>query len=133
MSTSHITNQDISAKVELEPVLLDLLNVIQQGDSLKYKEMTNDNLTCFEPGTQDLPVEGLPFHNLWLNEIPSNEPYHIEIINPTYRIIGNVGYAAYSLIVGRVVDGIPQARKSTETRIFEKNSGKWKMIHFHRS
>ncbi|MCH8907380.1 MAG: nuclear transport factor 2 family protein [Candidatus Heimdallarchaeota archaeon] len=122
----------MNAKEELEPVLRELLHAIRSGDAEKYTQMSSPELTCFEPETQGSRVDGLDFHLFFMNnQNPSN--FYFEIVNPVYRIEGNLGYAVYTLIDNRVSDTGFDLKQVNETRIFEKLNGKWIMIHFHRS
>ncbi len=119
---------------ELKIVLLELLNAIQSGDVETYNRLSDEELTCFEPETNGNPVDGLAFHQFFMeNSVPKGK-YHIELVRPIFRFLSDdVAYTTYSLLVNRLVDGEFKIKSVNETRIFKKIDDNWKMMHFHRS
>ncbi|MHA2091306.1 MAG: DUF4440 domain-containing protein [Candidatus Kariarchaeaceae archaeon] len=118
---------------ELQNLLMKLLHSIRLGDWETYIELTDENLTCFEPETNGHPVYGLPFHKFFFDNPGEKTPYHLELVNPTYRIYGDVAYVMYTLLISKFADGKASVSSVNETRIFNKKTGTWKMVHFHRS
>ena len=118
---------------ELHDVLLRLLHGIRSGKKEIYQELVSDDLTCFEPETKGAAVQGLDFHFFFIENFNATQPYHLELVNPTIRVYGDVGYTAYTLILLRKKNGEAAITKVNETRIFKKFDGNWKMVHFHRS
>ncbi len=55
------------------------------------------------------------------------------MIGPHIRIIGDVGIIAYVRLVQKLSDGKPTTSAMEETRIWHRQNGKWKHVHFHRS
>ena len=118
---------------ELLETLKVLLHAIKDGDSEKYKELADENLTCFEPETQGHSVEGLPFHFFFMDNNTYHKPYHLEIVRPIIKIYDETAFAAYTLLFTKLIDGEPVVSQVNETRIFRRDEEGWKMVHFHRS
>jgi ketosteroid isomerase-like protein len=113
-----------------------LLVAITTGDWNTYAEICDASLTCFEPEALGNLVEGLDFHRYYFN-LPgssgSNSPVQATMIGPHIRIIGDVGIIAYVRLTQRMVDGKPTSSAMEETRVWHRQNGKWKHVHFHRS
>jgi len=112
--------------------LLELLHAIKQGDADTYTRLSAKDLTAIEPETGGQIVEGLPFH-VFLIERSTMADYHLEVINPTIKVEGNMAYACYNLVTSQKKDDTFRFDQVQETRIFQRIDGLWKMIHFHRS
>jgi calcium/calmodulin-dependent protein kinase (CaM kinase) II len=123
-------NDDESAvKASLES----LLSSIQRADITTYRQLVSETLTCFEPETRGNRVDGIDFHVFLTEgqEIPQR--FHLELVDPVIRVYGNAAYACYTLLVSRDHEGIVTITAMNETRVFAKEQGDWKMVHFHRS
>jgi ketosteroid isomerase-like protein len=60
--------------------------------------------------------------------------YHVELIDPVTRVVGEMAYSAYTLHLAQINDdGKETIHTENVTRIFQQEAGAWKMIHFHRS
>lgn len=117
---------------EIYDLTLDLLKAIRTGDIEKYKLFSSDKLTAIEPETSSLIVEGLDFHMFFLNRTQPKE-FHLELVNPVIRVYSDTAYIAYTLIENRYVDGKFNIKNIFETRIYNKENDRWKMVHFHRN
>jgi calcium/calmodulin-dependent protein kinase (CaM kinase) II len=111
-----------------------LLVAVTAGDWEAYEEICDPSLTCFEHEALGNLVDGLDFHHYYFN-LPggSNTPIQSTMIGPHIRIIGDVGIIAYIRLTQKIVDGKPTTSAMEETRIWHRQSGKWKHVHFHRS
>ena len=119
---------------EIKNVLLELLNAIHSGDISTYNRLATEDLTCFEPETNGNPVDGLAFHQFFMENAIQTGKYHLELVRPTIRLVSeDVAYASYTLIINKIVDGEFKIKSANETRIFKMMNNEWKMIHFHRS
>jgi hypothetical protein len=111
-----------------------LLDSIALTDWKQYQDLCDPTLTCFEPEAQGQLVEGMDFHNFYfqLNGTPS--PHHTTMASPHVRVMGDVAVISYVRLNQRVLsDGAPVTRASEETRVWQKQNGVWKHVHFHRS
>ncbi|OLS26090.1 MAG: hypothetical protein HeimC3_10630 [Candidatus Heimdallarchaeota archaeon LC_3] len=118
---------------EVKEVLMKILHGIQLRDNDTYKTYVKEDLTCFEPESQGFQIDGLDFHLFFGKVIPKPESYHLEIVRPTIRVFSDTAYASYTLLVSKKQGVDVKISSANETRIFQKEDGIWKMIHFHRS
>jgi calcium/calmodulin-dependent protein kinase (CaM kinase) II len=112
-----------------------LLVAITAGDWDAYAEICDPTLTCFEPEALGNLVDGLDFHRYYFNLPSSGAPTAVQstMIGPHIRIIGDVGIIAYVRLTQKMVDGKPVTTAMEETRVWHRQNGKWKHVHFHRS
>lgn len=113
-------------------VTLELLHAIRQGDVEAYKRLSSEQLSAIEPETSGYVVTGLDFHLFFLGHTQKKE-YHIELVNPVVKVYGDTAYIAYTLIDNKLVDNSFKLKTVFETRIYHKEDGHWKMVHFHRN
>ena len=112
-----------------------LLVAITSGDWDTYTELCDDSLTCFEPEALGNLVDGLEFHNYYFN-LPSNgpsTPVQSTIVAPHIRIMGDVALIAYVRLTQRFHEGKAVSSSMEETRVWHRQQGKWRHVHFHRS
>ena len=123
---------------EIESALLAvnqrLLNAIAAGDWNTYAELCDPSLTAFEPEALGQVVEGLDFHKFYFTGSGSGGRRQNSMCSPHVRVMGDVAVLSYFRLT-QVHD--EQARFSSagteETRVWQKQDGKWKHVHFHRS
>ena len=114
-----------------------LLVAISRGDWDTYKDLCCESLTCFEPEAMGNLVEGLDFHHYYFkipsgnNAVPS--PVQSTMVSPHVRIMGDSAVIAYIRLTQKMADGKPVTVAMEETRVWQRQSGKWKHVHFHRS
>jgi calcium/calmodulin-dependent protein kinase (CaM kinase) II len=54
--------------------------------------------------------------------------------SPHVRVMGDVAVLSYVRLNQRVsADGTPTTKAVEETRVWQKQNGMWKHVHFHRS
>jgi calcium/calmodulin-dependent protein kinase (CaM kinase) II len=128
-------NMSISAEAaSLLAVNRRLLEAISAGDWDNYAAMCDEGITCFEPEAEGHLVEGLPFHKFYFDLPASDSPRQTSVSAPHVRIFGDVGVVCYVRLVQKLgADGAPVTVASNETRIWSRDGGEWKHIHFHRS
>lgn len=114
-----------------------LLMCIARADWDTYKELCCPSLTCFEPEAVGNLVDGLDFHKYYFNlgagSSPTASPVQSTIVSPHIRILGDVGIIAYVRLTQKLADGKPVTVAMEETRVWHRQHGKWKHVHFHRS
>ena len=54
-------------------------------------------------------------------------------IIPMLRVFNDTAFIAYTLIENKVIEGKFNLKNVFETRIYHKENGTWKMVHFHRN
>jgi len=111
-----------------------LLDSIAQADWLAYLALCDPSLTAFEPEAMGQLVEGLKFHEYYFDLGKPATPVNTTMASPNVRIMGDVAVIAYTRLTQRLnADGKAETRAYNETRVWQKQSGQWKHVHFHRS
>jgi len=127
-----------------------LLTSIAGGDWETYQSLCNASLTAFEPEARGQLVEGIGFHRYYFelgkatsagtkpasdkpaNSKPAN---HVTICSPHVRLLGEDAAVISYVRLVQYVDaaGAAQTSKCEETRVWQRLSGRWQHVHFHRS
>lgn len=123
-----------SDETELLQLSQRLLDVITSGDWDAYAALCAPDITCFEPEANGHLVAGLPFHKYYFDLPGGGSPRQSTIAAPSIRVLGDVAVVCYVRLVQKLdTAGAPVTVTSNETRIWRKQNGVWKHIHFHRS
>lgn len=124
---------DVSSANELLALNQRLINAIAEGDWATYQELCDPSLTAFEPEGRGQLIVGLDFHHYYfqLGGIPGR--HQTTMAAPNVRIVGDIAILSYVRLIQRVNNGDPTTSVYEETRVWQKRSGAWKHIHFHRS
>ncbi len=112
-----------------------LLESIVAGNWEAYRELCDPSLTCFEPEARGQLVEGMDFHKFYfeLDRHP-NRKVQTTLASPQVRIMGDAALVCYVRLTQSLdASGSPITRAVEETRIWQKQNGSWKHVHFHRS
>ena len=111
-----------------------LLDSIAKADWATYETLCDASLTCFEPEAAGQLVAGMEFHRYYFKLGPAREPWNTEMASPHVRVMGDVAVISYVRLNQRTgSDGAPSTRAVEETRVWQKQGGAWKHVHFHRS
>ena len=112
-----------------------LLDCISGGDWATYTELCHEDLTCFEPESKGLLVEGLAFHKHYFDNGSSGSARQETMVDPRVTMLGSdVALLCYVRLVQRQdSDGTHVTDQFSETRIWKRIDGAWKHVHFHRS
>lgn len=122
------------ASAELLALSQQLLDSIDRQDWTAYARLCDDSLTCYEPEALGQLVEGLPFHRFYFDMQPTGRPKQSTISSPHVRMLGEAALVTYTRLTQRIeADGRPTTSAFEETRVWQKQSGVWKHVHFHRS
>jgi len=127
---------DDAASVEKELISLTqrLLDAIAGRKWATYDALTDPSITCFEPEAPHQLIEGPAFHRFYLSQQPPKAGLTTTIVRPHVRICGDTAVVAYvRLIQSTADDGHTSVQAFAETRIWNRASGTWKQVHFHRS
>ncbi len=117
----------------------ELLVAVFRGDWETYIRLCADDITAFEPEAKGHLVQGLAFHQNYFPDKPSppkrpGEEPTITISSPHVRIMGDAALIAYiRLVQTKDAQGNHITKATEETRVWQKQSGAWKHVHFHRS
>jgi ketosteroid isomerase-like protein len=124
---------------ELIDLSKQLLAAVSAGDWKAYHRLVAEDLTCFEPEARGQLVAGLPFHEFYftLPAAPAQDsrPVTVTLASPVVKLLSDtVALVAYVRLTQTLDDaGHPVTKLCEETRIWQKISGHWKHVHFHRS
>jgi ketosteroid isomerase-like protein len=111
-----------------------LLDAIVAADWNKYRELCEPSITCFEPEALGQLVEGLDFHEFYFKFGAAQGHHATTMASPHVRVMGDVAVVSYVRLNQRVAgDGAPLTRSVEETRVWQRQNGRWMHVHFHRS
>jgi ketosteroid isomerase-like protein len=111
-----------------------LLDAIAGGDWNTYQELCDPALTAIEPESAGHLVEGLEFHRFYFDLGGIHGQHQTTMANPQVRILGEVALVTYTRLIQRIgPDGAPITTVSAETRVWQRQQGRWRHVHFHRS
>ena len=111
-----------------------LLESIARRDWAAYTELTDPDLTCFEPEAAGQLVEGLEFHRFYFQLGGGRDAQNTTLAAPRVRVLGDAAVVAYVRLVQRVgPEGAAVTAAFEETRVWQRRGGTWKQVHFHRS
>jgi calcium/calmodulin dependent protein kinase II association protein len=123
----------------LESQLLDLtrqlLTSIGDRDWKTYSQLCDPSLTCFEPEAVGQLVEGMEFHKFYFDLPGGSGKRNTTLASPHVRLLGpDAAVVSYVRLVQKLVaDGSPMVAGAEETRVWQRQSGRWRHVHFHRT
>jgi calcium/calmodulin-dependent protein kinase (CaM kinase) II len=112
-----------------------LLDCIMAADWETYAALCDPTLSAFEPESRGQLVEGLDFHAFYFDRGGASGPHNTTMASPHVRLLGNdAAVVCYVRLVQRLdADGQPVTTRCEETRVWERQDGQWRHVHFHRS
>lgn len=113
-----------------------LLETIDGGDWERYSELCDPSLTAFEPEAGGHLISGLDFHQFYFEDRGSDRPKasrQSSMSSPSVRLMGDVAVVTYVRLVQIYSEGHFSASAAEETRVWERQDGTWRHVHFHRS
>jgi calcium/calmodulin-dependent protein kinase (CaM kinase) II len=111
-----------------------LLDCIAAADWATYQELCDPSLTAFEPEGRGQLVRGLDFHHFYFNLNRTKGPQQTTMAAPDVRLLGSVAVISYvRLNQSLAADGLPVTTAFEETRVWQRQNGTWKHVHFHRT
>lgn len=123
-----------NATAELLKLNQHLLETIAKGDWAAYEKLCDPSITCFEPEALGRLVEGMEFHHFYFKLGGAKGNHTTTMCSPHVRIMGDVAVVSYVRLNQRVNgDGEPVTKGVEETRVWQRQSGSWKHVHFHRT
>lgn len=123
-----------STENELLELCQQLLDSIDRQDWDVYTRLCDATLSAFEPEGVGHLIEGMPFHRFYFDMEATGRPKQSTISSPKVRLLGDVAVVTYVRLVQRIqADGSAPSSGFEETRVWQKQDGAWKHVHFHRS
>ncbi len=121
-------------KAELLELNLRLLNAIAESDWKTYETWCDPTLSAFEPEGRGHLIEGMDFHRYYFDLGPGEGPRNSTISSPHVRLMGEVAVVSYVRLIQWIGDaGAPVTSSFEETRVWQRQDGAWRHVHFHRS
>jgi hypothetical protein len=116
-----------------------LLESISTGDWATYQELCDPTITCFEPEARGQWVEGMDFHHFYF-KLGDRKPttvapqVNITVSAPHVRLMGDVAVISFIRLVQKLdAAGNPVTARSEETRVWQRQNGRWRHVHLHRT
>ena len=137
-----------AAQTEVLKANQELLNAIASGDYDIYKSFCAEDVTCFEPESTGVLVQGTSFHKYYFDldkaiadvkndslVAQSFPKTNISMSNPHIRWLGDNAVVLSYVRVDQLLDDnkIPVTKTKSETRIWENRDGTWLLVHLHKS
>ena len=124
-----------AAKQELVSLTQRLLDAIVGGDWETYQSLCDPTLSAHEPEARGVLVEGMAIHQFYFTQLPRSGAPQATICAPHVRLLGDsAAVVSYVRLVQSVdATGTPHTSRSEETRVWQRQGGAWKHVHFHRS
>jgi len=123
-----------SRDAELIELTENLLDAIAQRDWPAYEQLCDPSMTCFEPEASGQQVAGLAFHRFYFDIESESGSRRTTICAPRVRLMGEVAVVSYVRLTQSCNSaGQPITSSAEETRIWQRQTGRWKLVHFHRS
>jgi calcium/calmodulin-dependent protein kinase (CaM kinase) II len=114
-----------------------LLEAIDRRDWETYAELCDPSLTAFEPEAGGHLVAGLDFHRFYFEDRQTgpggNFAKQSSMTSPSVRLMGDSAVVTYVRLVQVFDDGRFLTSAAEETRVWERQDGAWRHVHFHRS
>jgi len=118
-----------------------LLDSILAADWSTYEQLCDSTLSAFEPEARGHLVEGMEFHHFYFDLFgaaggsTAKHPPRATMCSPHVRMLGDdVAVISYVRLVQKVdAAGMPVTGATEETRVWQRQSGQWRHVHFHRS
>ena len=114
-----------------------LLDAIDQRDWAIYTALCDPSLTAFEPEARGNLVSGMRFHAFYLEGEPEYRSYERKqssLSSFAARFLGrDVAIATYVRLVQIRGDFQEDVLRFEETRVWQRQDGQWRHVHFHRS
>lgn len=125
---------EAGAADELVTLCKQVLDAIDKQDWATYAKLCDASLTAYEPEAKGHLVAGMDFHKFYFDMESSGRPSQSTISSPDVRVMGDVAVVTYIRLKQVILsDGSPDVNASEETRVWQKQNGKWQHVHFHRS
>jgi calcium/calmodulin-dependent protein kinase (CaM kinase) II len=123
-----------TAEQELIELSRRLIDSITTADWSTYAELCAEDISCFEPEAVGHLVEGMKFHHYYFNLGGGDGPRNTTLVSPKVRLLGDVAVVTYVRLTQRINEAdSPTTSAFEETRVWQKQDGAWKHVHFHRS
>lgn len=123
-----------AAVEELLRLSQQLLDSIDRQEWDVYSRLCDPTLTAFEPEANGHLVAGMNFHRFYFEMDSSGRASQSTISSPDVRLMGDTAVVTYVRLKQVVnADASAATLSCEETRVWQRQDGDWKHVHFHRS
>ena len=127
----------MSSETETQLISLcqQVLDSIHAQDWEAYTNLCDPALSAFEPEGRGHLTEGMSFHRFYFEMEASGRPAQSTISSPKVQLLGDdAAVVTYVRLTQRIeADGSAPMSVAEETRVWQKQDGQWRHVHFHRS
>ncbi len=120
------------------------LKAVQENDMAGYHETTAEDLTLYEWWVTPHRIDGLPFHEFMMEsnaergtvfgaDTTEKAVIRFDLANLSVQRYGDTAIASYTLLISTALPDGVQVAAHNESRVIVKQSGKWKVVHVHKS
>jgi ketosteroid isomerase-like protein len=111
------------------------LDSIFTRDVETYKATTSDDLSLYEWFVTPHRQDGIDFHVFmvehdWAN---ASTDFRYDLLEPRVQLFADTAIVCYTFMLTVVKNGVLEYRTHNESRVLIKTSGKWKVVHVHKS
>ena len=120
---------------ELLDLTQQLLEAIATDNWEVYHALCDPTLSAFEPEARGQLVEGMEFHRFYFRLTETKTRRNTTMTTPRVRLLGEDAAVVTYVRLTQYLDasGNPQTSRFEETRIWQRQDGIWRHVHFHRS
>ncbi len=112
-----------------------LLDSIVSADWKTYEKLCDPSISAFEPEARGRLIEGMPFHHFYFQLGKPKTVPQPTMCSPHVRLLGeDAAVVSYVRLVQKLDEsGAPVTTVCEETRVWQRQAGGWRHVHFHRS
>jgi calcium/calmodulin-dependent protein kinase (CaM kinase) II len=110
-----------------------LLDSIATADWETYADLCDETLTAYEPEARGHRVAGMPFHRFYFDAGPGKGGVQNLVVDPHIRLMSDCAVVTYVRLVQRANQQGFVSDRFEETRVWQRQNGRWQHVHFHRS
>ena len=129
---------------EIVDFLMQHLKAVQENDIPAYHETTSRDLTLYEWWVTPHRLDGLPFHEFLMesnaklvtvfgSDVKQKAETRFDLANLAVQRYGDTAIASYTLLISTALPEGVQVISHNESRVMVKVSGRWKVVHVHKS
>ncbi|OQR90117.1 flagellar adenylate kinase [Achlya hypogyna] len=112
-----------------------LLDAVFSNDWVTYQALCDPGLMAIEPQSMGHVVEGMAFHEFYFKNagrggLGVSSICKANVVDPHVMLLGDTAVVAFANVIQSATD---PSVVYMETRVWNRSSGTWKNVHFHRS
>ncbi|CAK4685845.1 hypothetical protein LEN26_001142 [Aphanomyces euteiches] len=112
-----------------------LLDAVFESDWATYQDLCDVSISAIEPQSMGHVIEGLAFHEFYFKHqgiggLGVTKINKSNVVDPHVKLYGDTAIVSFANVIqSPTQDSILYM----ETRVWHRQNGKWKNVHFHRS